>query len=104
MMFVAGEVRRLLAGLGFHSMDEAIGRVECLRQKQTGDARVDSVDVGELIAPAVDATRARRYEAGLAIQRPRSDLGDRLAADAFRPIWDGDDVDLAYEISNRDRT
>ena len=37
------------------------------------------------------------------LQDPRSDLGDQLLADAFRPVWDGDDVDLAYEIRNADR-
>src|SRR5206468_1690480 len=38
------------------------------------------------------------------LQRPRSALGDRLEADAYRLIWDGDDIELAYPISNSDRT
>jgi glutamate synthase (ferredoxin) len=38
------------------------------------------------------------------IQRPRSSLGDQLLADAFRPVWDGEHIELAYPISNRDRT
>ena len=29
--------------------------------------------------------------------------GDQLLADAFRPVWDGDDVTLAYPITNRER-
>ena len=39
LLFVAEEVRRLLASLGLRSLDEAVGRVECLRQRHTGDPR-----------------------------------------------------------------
>jgi glutamate synthase domain-containing protein 3 len=38
------------------------------------------------------------------IQRARSELGDRLLADAFRGVWDGDQLELSYRITNRDRT
>ena len=51
--------------------------------------------------PARRAGRATSWSGSL--QDPRSDLGDRLLADAFRPVWDGDDVDLAYKIRNADR-
>src|SRR5205807_4621210 len=46
----------------------------------------------------------RRFVAPVDIQRTRSDLGDRLLADAFRPIWDGDEIELTYKITNSDRT
>jgi len=101
MTFVAGEVREVLASLGFRSMDEAIGRVDRLRQRATGNARTDSADVTPLLAPTEGA---RHFVAGLPIQRPRSALGDRLLADAFRPIWDGEELRLAYAITNADRT
>ena len=39
LWFVAEEVRQHLSGLGFHSLDEAIGRVECLRQRSIGQER-----------------------------------------------------------------
>jgi glutamate synthase (ferredoxin) len=42
--------------------------------------------------------------AGVAIQRARSALGDRLLADAYRAVWDGDRVELSYHITNSDRT
>ncbi|MGH9156998.1 MAG: glutamate synthase large subunit [Acidimicrobiales bacterium] len=104
-MFVAGEVRSLLASLGLASMDDAVGRVECLRQKATGDARVDSVDLSPILAPATDDPAApRHFVAGVALQRPRSALGDRLEADAFRGLWDGAEMTLDYEVTNRDRT
>src|SRR5207237_2510817 len=66
LIFVAGEVREHLAALGFRSVDDAIGRVECLRQKVTGDERVDSVDISPLIALPPEPDRPRRAVNGLA--------------------------------------
>ena len=103
-IFIAEETRRLLASLGLRSLDEAIGRVECLRQRVTGDARADAMDLTALITPPADAAAPRHFLAPVAIQRPRSALGDRLQADAFRAIWDGDDIELQYPITNADRT
>jgi glutamate synthase domain-containing protein 2/glutamate synthase domain-containing protein 1/glutamate synthase domain-containing protein 3 len=102
-LYLAQEVRELLASLGFRSLDDAIGRVECLRQRTTGDARVDAVDLGPLVEPPADADAPRRFVATDPIQRPRSDLGDQLLVDAFRPVWDGVDVELDYPIHNADR-
>src|SRR5207302_2016378 len=88
MLFVAEEVRQLLASLGLRSLDDAIGRVECLRQQTVGDARIDSVDLGPLLTPPPDESAPRRYVAGVPLQRPRSALGERMLADAFRGVWD----------------
>jgi len=104
MLFIAEEVRRGLAGLGLRTLDEAIGRVECLRPRAVDDPRAGSMDLSPLITPPSDPTAVRRFVAPVPIQRVRSGLGDRLAADAFRRIWDGEDFELAYPISNSDRT
>ena len=104
MLFVAEEVRGYLAELGFRSLDEAIGQVSCLRQAPTGDARADAVDLGAILAEPCSADEPRRFVAAEPIQSPRSVLGDRVAADAFRAVWDGEDVDLAYPIRNADRS
>jgi glutamate synthase (ferredoxin) len=103
MLFVADEARQLLASLGFRSMDEAVGRVECLRQRQTGDARVDSVDLSPLLEPPSSADAVRRFVETHPIQRARSELGDQLLMDAYRPVWDGEDIELSYPIGNGDR-
>ena len=103
-MFVADEVRRLLAELGFRSLDEAIGRVECLRQRRSGDERADTIDLTPIITAPADASAPRHFVAGVPLQRPRSALGDQLESDAFRAIWDADEIDLTYAITNRDRT
>ncbi|HEX9995229.1 MAG TPA: glutamate synthase large subunit, partial [Acidimicrobiales bacterium] len=101
-LFVAEEVRRLLASLGLRSLDEAVGRADLLRQRATGDARADAVDLTPLLAPPAPGA-ARRFEARVPLQDPRSPLGDRLAADAFRAVWEGDEVELRYPITNGDR-
>jgi glutamate synthase domain-containing protein 2/glutamate synthase domain-containing protein 1/glutamate synthase domain-containing protein 3 len=104
LLFIAEEVRALLASLGLRSLDEAVGRVELLRQKETGDRRADSLDLSFLLAPPADPDGIRRFVAGVDIQRPRSELGRRLAEDAFYALWEGQDLTLDYPITNADRT
>ncbi|MGZ4757595.1 MAG: glutamate synthase-related protein, partial [Acidimicrobiales bacterium] len=102
-LFVAEHVRRLLASLGARSLDEVIGRVELLRPRRTGDHRADAFDLAPLITPPDDRGAPRRFVERVEIQSPRSELGDRLLADGFRPIWDGDEIELRYPIRNADR-
>jgi glutamate synthase (ferredoxin) len=101
-LFIAEEVRGYLVELGLRSVDEAIGRVDLLRQRTTGNPRADAMDLAPLLAPPA-AEGPRHFVERVELQDPRADLGDRLLADAFRAIWDGDDVDLAYGIRNADR-
>ncbi|HEY8216045.1 MAG TPA: glutamate synthase-related protein [Acidimicrobiia bacterium] len=104
MCYVAQEVRELLASLGFRSLDDAIGRVECLRQRSTGDARADSIDLAPLLHPPSAPDEPRRFVEHVAVQRPRSELDARLLADAFATVWEGGDQELDYTITNADRT
>ena len=104
MCYVAQEVRELLASLGLRSLDDAIGRVELLRQRATGDARADSLDLAPLLREPDDATRRVGFVAHLPVQRPRSELDARLLADAFPTVYDGGELELEYAITNADRT
>jgi glutamate synthase (ferredoxin) len=92
---VAEDVRRHLAGLGLHSLEEAVGRVDLLRPRPDAP-----LDVGPLLDPAEGE---RRFAAHLGFQRPRSALGDRLAERAWPAIRDGSAIQLDLEITNRDR-
>ncbi|HMG26196.1 MAG TPA: glutamate synthase-related protein [Acidimicrobiia bacterium] len=103
MIFIAEEVRRTLATLGVRSLDEAIGRVDMLRQRNTGEARADSLDLSPLLATPTEGSPLH-FVATVPIQRPRSPLDERLLADAFPVLWDGGEVEFAYEITNADRT
>ena len=71
LLFVAEEVRRLLASLGLRSIDEAVGRVECLRQRRTGDPAADTLDLSPLLARAGEGASRHTADA------PRG-AGDRL--------------------------
>ncbi len=104
LLFVAEEVRQLLASLGLRSLDAAIGRVELLRQRESGDARADALDLSPLLAPPADPDTVRHFVAHAPIQRPRSALDERLLQDAFAALWEGRHTDLEYEITNADRT
>jgi glutamate synthase (ferredoxin) len=104
LYFVAEEVRRTLASLGLRSMDEAIGRVELLRRKTTGDPRADSVDLDWLLRdtrPTPDAPR--RFVRHIELQRSRSELGRRVKEDAVFAVRVGETLELAYDITNADR-
>ncbi len=79
MLYIADEVRMLLASLGFRSLDEAIGRVECLTQRVTEDPRADSLDLTPLLGVPGDPEAPRRFVAHVPIQRPRSALDARAA-------------------------
>src|SRR4029450_5413790 len=48
--YVAEEVRELLASLGLRRLDDAVGRVDLLAQRVTGDRRADSLDLSPLLA------------------------------------------------------
>jgi len=104
MIFIAEEVRGLLASLGFRTLDEAIGRVERLRQRTTGDERADSLSLEPLLRVPEDPSAPRRFAQHLPVQRPRSELDARLLQDAFASLWEGADLELEYEITNADRT
>jgi glutamate synthase (ferredoxin) len=101
--FVAREVRELLAALGLRSIDEAVGRVDLLAQRRTGDPRADRLDLGPLLAPGVEGDVPRAFVAPDPVQRPRSTLGDRVYEDAYGGLRDGDLVHLSYPIANTDR-
>jgi glutamate synthase domain-containing protein 2/glutamate synthase domain-containing protein 1/glutamate synthase domain-containing protein 3 len=103
--YVAEEVRRLLASLGLRSLDEAIGRVDLLRQRMSGDARADKLDLSPLLelGEGVDEFSPRRFVAPDPSQVVRSALGDRVAADALPGLEAGDLVNLRYPIANTDR-
>ncbi|MEZ5099857.1 MAG: hypothetical protein R3C15_08705 [Thermoleophilia bacterium] len=90
--------------LGLRSLGEAIGRVDLLRQRTTGDARADSLDLEPLLADLRPAPGSPlRFVGDAHVEAAGWELGARLADDAA-PALDGTDVDLAYAIENTDRT
>jgi glutamate synthase domain-containing protein 2/glutamate synthase domain-containing protein 1/glutamate synthase domain-containing protein 3 len=97
---VAEEVRRRLAALGLRSLGDAVGRTDLLRQRPAGN-RADLVDLSPMLEPPGGV---RAFTGTLALQRPRSPLGDRVFEEAWPAVRDGRRVRLAFDIGNHDRT
>jgi glutamate synthase domain-containing protein 3 len=101
LLFVAEEARRTLASLGLRSLDEAVGRVECLRQRRTGDPAADALDLSPLLG--------RNHEGPLRHLRagpPRA--GDRLGilvhAQGRAAVEEPALIEPRHLIANGDRT
>jgi glutamate synthase (ferredoxin) len=100
LLFVAEEVRRLLASLGLRSLDEAVGRVELLRQRRTGDSAADTLDLSPLLTRAGEG--ASRYTGpGPALRGDR--LGILLHAQGRAALEEPALIEPRHLISNGDR-
>jgi glutamate synthase domain-containing protein 2/glutamate synthase domain-containing protein 1/glutamate synthase domain-containing protein 3 len=95
LTLVAEDVRRILASLGMRSLEEAVGRTGLLRP------RGGVLALERLLEPADTPTPA---SAPTPPPRPRSLLGDRLAEEAVPALLRGERIELAYAITNRDRS
>jgi glutamate synthase domain-containing protein 2/glutamate synthase domain-containing protein 1/glutamate synthase domain-containing protein 3 len=100
LLFVAEEARRLLASLGLRSLNEAVGRVECLRQRRTGDASADSLDLSRLLARG--AGGASRHS-GKSPARSGDRLGSLLYAQAKPALEEPALIEPRHVIENGDR-
>lgn len=104
---VAEEVREIMARLGFRTIDEMVGRTECLRQKIIeGHPKANTVDLSRLLKDVVkDDPTAVRYAT-----RDRNDpehdqpLDDIILQDAEEAIRDAKAVKLSYKVDNTNRS
>jgi glutamate synthase domain-containing protein 2/glutamate synthase domain-containing protein 1/glutamate synthase domain-containing protein 3 len=102
LTYVAEEVRGILSEMGLGSLEEAIGRTDLLSQRVTGDVRADSLDLSMMLAR--DENGPSRFAADVTLQRPRSNLGDRLYEEGMAALRNGESIDLSYPITTADRT
>lgn len=100
LRFVALEVRELLASLGLRSVDDAVGRVDLLRQKVTGDASADTLDLAPLLQ---QAGQGHARFIGEPIPHENDRLGALLWAQGRAAITGARLVEPAYQIRNSDR-
>ncbi len=104
---VAEEVRTLMAGLGFRTIDEMIGRVECLRQRHVEDhPKANTLDLSRLITDVSGGDPGAVRHA----TRDRNDgpedrtLDQIVLQDARDAINDGLPVKLHYKVRNTNRS
>ncbi|MFC4542947.1 glutamate synthase large subunit [Halosolutus amylolyticus] len=102
MTFIAQELREIMADLGFRTVDEMIGRVDVLAQRDDVDhPKARNVDLSDVLAdPGGDVRRK--------IREQDHELDDQLDRDlieaAADAIEDGDPVSIATGVTNVDRT
>ena len=101
LLFVAHEVRRLLASLGLRSLDEAVGRVDLLRQRVTGNPRADALDLAPLLGRAGDAPS--RFAGEPVPVASGWELGARLAEEGAAALHETRLVEPSYTITSEDR-
>ncbi|MER3409666.1 MAG: glutamate synthase large subunit [Thermoleophilia bacterium] len=100
LLYVAEEVRMLLAQLGLRSFEEAVGRVECLRRKEIAGAG-DTLDLEALLAPPGEGPR--RYVGERQLQATGGELGVRLAEEALPALQGPTLVEPTFRITTDDR-
>ena len=103
--YVAEEVRELLAELGFRSIDEAIGRVECLDTSAAIDHwKASGLDLTPILHDPIGDDGAARHcvqqqDHGLDVA-----LDQELIAKAGAALESGSPVSINLPISNTNRT
>ena len=100
LRFVALEVRERLAALGLRTVDEAVGRTDLLRQRRTGDAAADALELDRLLVR--QGGGPTRY-VGQPVPHEGDRLGALLAAQGKAAISGARIVEPSYEITNGDR-
>jgi len=97
--FIAEEVREILAGLGFKTLNEVIGRTELLEQVSRGAADLDDLDLNPLLAQADPGDQAR-----YCTLEGRNEVPDTLDAQMIKdagPLFNGGEkMQLQYNIRN----
>ena len=104
---VATEVRDMMARLGFRTIDEMVGRVECLRQKEIPNhPKANTLDLSRLLVNvAADDPSAVRHATRSRNDGPEdSTLDETVLQDAKDAITDGSPISLAYEVENTSRS
>ncbi|PSQ28692.1 glutamate synthase large subunit [Halobacteriales archaeon QS_9_68_17] len=101
MTFIAQELREITADLGFETVDEMVGRVDLLAQRDDVDhPKARNVDLSEVLAvPNGDQRRKVRAQTHEIDEQLDHDLIEAAEAALER----GEPVDIATDVSNADR-
>jgi glutamate synthase (NADPH/NADH) large chain/glutamate synthase (ferredoxin) len=104
---VAQEVREIMARLGFRTIDEMIGHVECLRQRHVPEhPKANTLDLSRLLVDvAKDDTAAVRYATRERNDGPEDQtLDEIILQDASEAINDKKPISLEYKVRNTNRS
>ena len=100
MSFIAEDVREILAGMGFETLDEIIGRTDLLAQVSRGAENLDDLDLNPVLAQ-VDSLQVKDSRQG------RTEVPDTLdpqiIKDAAQLFERGEKTHLTYAVQNTHR-
>jgi glutamate synthase (ferredoxin) len=105
-VYLAQQVRMILAEMGYTSLDEVIGRVDLLEQREAALPKVGRLDLGAvLFDPDPVGARARRsQQARNDRPEPTTPLDETIWRDARQGVESSAPVSLRYGVSNRERS
>ena len=101
MTFIAQELRELMAELGFETVEEMVGRANCLRQRE--DVTHEKARKLDLSAVIADQPGAARTKTEPQTHEIADALDWELLDEATAAIEDGESVRLDREMSNHHR-
>ncbi len=103
MFFVAEELRRIMASLGFRTLDEMVGRVEHLAPRaDVTHPKAKLLDFGRVLARPREGVELRNTHPQKSIT---SHVPDRTLIEVARPALErGEHVSMSYGITNANRT
>jgi len=101
MTFLAQELRELMAELGFTSMDEMVGQVNCLRQRDdVSQAKAAKLDLSAVLAPLAGDARTNTDPQTHEVDEQ---LDWKIIEQAESAIEQGEPTQLDMEIGNQHR-
>ena len=100
--FIAKEVREILSGLGFKSLNEIIGRTDLLKQVSKGSSNLDDLDLNPLFVQA-DPGRNKRFCEKPIINKVPDTLDQKIWPEIEESIDNNNKIEKIYNIQNTDR-
>jgi glutamate synthase (NADPH/NADH) large chain len=101
MVFLAQELREIMADLGFRTLDEMVGRPELLSQADTDHPKAKHLDLSAIIADPESGARHKIREQKHADVEHHLDRD--LIGEATGAIEEGEPIHIRSDISNGDR-
>ncbi|WP_435317621.1 glutamate synthase large subunit [Haloarchaeobius sp. TZWSO28] len=101
MTFMAQELREIMAELGFETVEEMVGRVDCLTQRETDHEKARHLDLSAVLADVGEGPRTKVREQDHELD---GHLDYDLMDEAQPAIEREEPVGIAAEVTNTDRT
>ncbi len=104
MSFIAEDIREILAELGYHTLDEIIGRTDLLRQVEHRSAQVNRLDLTPLLTQPVHFGEAPRINTFKQRNETDPSLDHQMLEEAQAGLESGEKVQLSYIVHNTHRS